>query len=58
MIATGCNYRVIDSLIDNNSDDDDIPLNSNLETVSQFMSKTLIPPPPPPSPYPALLPVI
>ena len=57
MIATGCNYRVIDSLIDNNSDDDDIPLNSNLETVSQFMSKTLIPPPPP-SPYPALLLVI
>ena len=28
MIATGCNDRVIDSLIDNNSDDDDIPLNS------------------------------
>ena len=30
MIATGCNDRVIDSLIDNNSDDDDnedIPLN-------------------------------
>ena len=46
MIATGCNDRVIDSLIDNNNDDDDnedIPLNSNLEIVTQF-----IPPPPPP----------
>ena len=55
MIATGCNDRVIDSLIDNNNDDDDnqdIPLNSNLEIVTQFISTT--PPPPPP----ALLPVI
>lgn len=48
MIATGCNDRVIDSLIDNNNDDDDnedIPLNSNLEIVTQFISTT--PPPPP-----------
>ena len=55
MIATGRNDRVIDSLIDNNNDEDDnedIPLNSNLEIVPQFISKT--PPPPPP----ALLPVI
>ena len=55
MIATGCNDRVIDSLIDSNNDDDDnedIPLNSNLEIVTQFISTT--PPPPPP----ALLPVI
>ena len=54
MIATGCNDRVIDSLIDNNNDDDDnedIPLNSNLEIVTQLIST---PPPPPP----ALLPVI
>lgn len=54
MIATGCNDRVIDSLIDNNNDDDDnedIPLNSNLEIVTQFISTT---PPPPP----ALLPVV
>ena len=46
MIATGCNDRVIDSLIDNNNDDDDnedIPLNSNLEIVTQFISTT--PPP-------------
>ena len=51
MIATGCNDRVIDSLIDNNNDDDDnedIPLNSNLEIVTQFISTTL----------PALLPVV
>lgn len=43
MIATGCNDRVIDSLIDNNNDDDDnedIPLNSNLEIVTQFISTT------------------
>ena len=49
MIATGCNDRVIDSLIDSNNDDDDnedIPLNSNLEIVTQFISTT--PPPPPP----------
>lgn len=47
MIATGCNDRVIDSLIDNNNDDDDnedIPLNSNLEIVTQFISTTLPPP--------------
>ena len=51
MIATGCNDRVIDSLIDNNNDDDDyedIPLNSNLEIVTQFISTT----------PPALLPVV
>lgn len=51
MIATGCNDRVIDSLIDNSNDDDDnedIPLNSNLEIVTQFISTT----------PPALLPVI
>ena len=49
MIATGRNDRVIDSLIDNNNDEDDnenIPLNSNLEIVTQFISTT--PPPPPP----------
>ena len=49
MIATGRNDRVIDSLIDNNNDEDDnedIPLNSNLEIVTQFISTT----PPPPLP--------
>ena len=44
MISTGCNDRVIDSLINNNNDDDDnedIPLNSNLEILTQFISTTL-----------------
>ena len=50
MIANGCNDRVTDSLMDNNNDDDDnqdIPLNSNLEILTQFISTTAPPPPPP-----------
>lgn len=51
MIATGCNDTVIDSLLNNNNDDDDnedIPLNSNLEIVTQFICTTLAPQTPPP----------
>ena len=60
MIATGCNDTVIDSLLNNNNDDDDnedIPLNSNRELVTQFICTPLAPQTPPPPP-PAFLPVI